>query len=390
MLLPLACVLVMAVQSVAEVPNPRPGGWVTDQAGVLSDGDEAALNQLAEKLRAGRGAELAIVTVDDVPGTPKQFATALFNAWGVGRAGHDDGVLLLLVVGQHRLEIETGIGLETALAPAWLADLQAEQMVPLFKRGNYGGGLLAGTIGLVARLQALPGEADVPSTPGEYRSDGEVTRPPIARRPASAPVPAAPPPRSANQPDEGGGGNLGLAVLAGLGAVGAGAGAYGLRARRRRRCSKCDVQMLALDELADDAHLSAGQVTEERVGSMNYEVLICPGCQASKTLAHRRWFSGKHDCPACHFRTMTSRSTTLIHATYDQGGTVQVTESCANCGRNQTSTHSTPRRTRPSPSSSSAYSSSSRSSSSSSSSRSSSSSSYGGGSSRGGGSGSSW
>ena len=394
MLLPFACVLVLAVQSVGEVPDPRPRGWVTDQAGVLADGDEAAIGALAEQVHQERGAELAVVTVDDVPGSPKAFATELFNAWGLGRAGHDDGVLVLLVVGQRRLEIETGVGVEAVLPAAWLAELQAEQMVPMFKRGNLGGGLLAGAVGLAARLQAPPAEADVPSTPGEYRSDGTIVRPPD-----SAPAPAGGGGAEPERVSGGGGSDTPTViggVVVGLGVLGGGAFGLTRALRRRRRCAACRVQMLALDELADDAHLSAGQVSEERIGSVDYEVLICPGCQASKTLVHKRWFSGRHRCPACSFRTSSRSSRTLRHATYDSTGLVEITESCAHCQRKDVQTRTTPRRTRPSTSSSSSsssrsYGSSSRSyGSSSRSSSSSSRSSSGGGRSRGGGAGSSW
>ena len=171
---PLACVLVILVQSVAQVPDPRPGAHVADQAGVLDATALARLDAIAAALARDRGAEVMVVTVDDVPGTPKAFATELFNTWGLGRVGHDDGVLVLMVMGQRRLEIETGVGVEAALPAAWLATLQAERMVPAFKRKDIGGGLVAGLEGIDLRLRALPGEADVPSTPGEYRSDGTV------------------------------------------------------------------------------------------------------------------------------------------------------------------------------------------------------------------------
>ena len=169
-LAPLVAVLVVAVVGVADVPSPRPAGWVTDQAGVLSPDEEAALDRTLDALHRDRGAEVAVVTVDDVPGSPKAFATELFNTWGIGRAGHDDGVLVLLVVGQRRLEIETGIGLEAALPAAWLTELQMSRMVPAFKQGRLGAGLQAGVDGLALRLRTL-GEVDVPSTPGEYRSE---------------------------------------------------------------------------------------------------------------------------------------------------------------------------------------------------------------------------
>ncbi|MBL8622150.1 MAG: TPM domain-containing protein [Myxococcales bacterium] len=386
---PLACLWVVGVQSVAEVPSPRPTGWVTDQADVLDAATEARLNEVAEALHRELGPEVAVVTIDDSPGDPKQFATELFNTWHIGRAGADDGVLVLMVMGKRRLEIETGVGVDIPLPAAWLADMQAAQMVPAFKRRDIGGGLIAGLVAIDARLRGLPVEADVPSTPGEYRSDGTVVTPGgTTSRPA---VPATGGGGGGGGgDDDGGGGALGygLGALAALGA--GGAGVVALR-RRRRRCAACQVQMLALDELADDAHLSAGQQAEERLGAVDYEVLICPGCQASKTIVHNRWFSGRQRCPGCRFKTAKSTSRTLVTATYDHGGSVEITVQCPHCNHRSVSTRSTPRRTRPSSTSTSSGSRSYGSSSSRSSSSSSrSSSGFGGGRSRGGGAGSSW
>jgi uncharacterized protein len=204
--------------------------------------------------------------------------------------------------------------------------------------------------------------------------------------PAPAPAVVTPP----DDDDDGGGTPIGALVAGGLGLIGVGGtGALIVRKRRRdRTCTACQppVRMLALDELADDAHLDKGQLTEEQVGSVDYEVVVCPGCQQSRTLRHGKWFSGYDRCSACSYKTSKSSSVTTMHATYDHGGEVQVTETCAHCSRSHTYTRRTPRRTRPSTTS---YGSSSRAGgfSSGSSSRGGS---FGGGSSRGGGAGSSW
>jgi uncharacterized protein len=139
--------------------------------------------------------------------------------------------------------------------------------------------------------------------------------------------------------------------------------------------------MLQLDEIADDAKLEPGERAEERVGSIDYLVFVCAGCQFSRSVPVKRWFSGYDRCAKCSYKTAKESSTTLVQATYDHGGTVQITESCTHCGYHRQYTRSTPRRTRESTSSSSSgYSSSS----------SGGGSSFGGGSSRGGGGGSSW
>lgn len=144
--------------------------------------------------------------------------------------------------------------------------------------------------------------------------------------------------------------------------------------------------MLLLDEIADDEKLDAGERAEERLGSVDHLVFVCPGCQWSRSVARVKWFSRYDRCGKCSYKTATESSTTLTHATYDHGGTIQVTQSCQHCGHHHSYTRSTPRRTRPTTTSSSSSSRSSFSSSS----RSSGGSSFGGGRSRGGGGGSSW
>jgi uncharacterized protein len=385
----LVVVVLVGVGSVADVPSPRPDGWVTDQAGVLAEADEARLNQLAGAINAERGIELAIVAIDDSPGSAKQFATDLFDHWKIGSASSNNGVLVLLVMGKRRIEVETGIGIEAALPAAWLSDMQARDMVPRFKRKDFAGGLVAGVESIVAHLRAAPGESPTGSGgAGEYRDDGKIVDPPPSKSTDLVPYPdqqvGVVQPRAMDDD----GFPLVPVAAGGAGAAGlVGGGFLIARSRRKRRtCETCQPprRMLPLDEIADDQHLSDGQKTEERIGSVDYEVVVCPGCQASRVIRHGKWFRGYSRCPACSFKTESETSTTLVHATYDHGGQVQVTETCAHCNRHNTYIRHTARRTRPSSSSSGGRSSFS------SGGGGSRSSGFGGGSSRGGGAGSSW
>jgi uncharacterized protein len=119
--------------------------------------------------------------------------------------------------------------------------------------------------------------------------------------------------------------------------------------------------------------------------------VVCPGCQTSRTFRHGKWFSGFGKCGACGYKTAKSISQTIVHATYDHGGQVLITEDCAHCKHHSERTRYTAARTRPLPPTSTSH---GRSYSIGSSSRpsygSSRSSGFGGGSSRGGGAGSSW
>ncbi|HSA24614.1 MAG TPA: hypothetical protein P5076_24350, partial [Myxococcota bacterium] len=185
--------------------------------------------------------------------------------------------------------------------------------------------------------------------------------------------------------------------------VGVGLGAGGLfttlhfllrrRLRRhmesyRRPCGKCRARMDLVDEQADDALLSTEEQAEERIGGADWELWNCPGCGAQEKIEVS--LGGASRCGKCKRRTLIVKRTTLRSATYDHGGEVRVDETChnPNCRHHSSHTHSTPRLTRPSPSSGGSRSSSSSSSRSSSSS--SSSGGFGGGRSGGGGASRKW
>lgn len=142
--------------TVQEVPNPRQtNGWVADTANIISPATENQLNQLISGLEALNGTEIAVVTVSStVPAaTPKEFATELFNTWGIGKDEQDNGVLFLISVGDRRTEIETGYGVEPYLPDAKAGRLLRQEVVPQFRQGNYDQGILAGTQSLVSTLE---------------------------------------------------------------------------------------------------------------------------------------------------------------------------------------------------------------------------------------------
>ncbi|MEM9944956.1 MAG: TPM domain-containing protein [Cyanobacteria bacterium P01_D01_bin.36] len=148
---------------VEDVPNPQTvsNTWVMDSANMLSERTEAELNQMIAELEATNGSEIAVVTVLDTQGSasPKAFATELFNEWGIGKEGVDNGVLFLISKGDRRNEIETGYGVEGILTDARLGSILAKKVTPQFKDGNFDAGVLAGT---EAMISLLNGEAFSP------------------------------------------------------------------------------------------------------------------------------------------------------------------------------------------------------------------------------------
>jgi uncharacterized protein len=85
---------------------------------------------------------MAIVTIVSLDGSPiKEFATQLANRWRVGYRYNDRGVLILLSRNDRQYRISTGYGVETILTDAE-ADRLGRQMIPMLRKGDYGGALL--------------------------------------------------------------------------------------------------------------------------------------------------------------------------------------------------------------------------------------------------------
>lgn len=142
--------------TVKDVPNPRQqnGGWVTDMVDMLSPQAETQLNQIISKLEKQNGTEIAVVTVPETKPspTPKEFTTELFNSWGIGKKGKDNGILFLVSKGDRRTEIETGYGIEGILPDAKVGNIIRNQVTPQFKKGNFEAGIIAGTKALIQEL----------------------------------------------------------------------------------------------------------------------------------------------------------------------------------------------------------------------------------------------
>lgn len=167
--------------TVQQIPNPRQvnGAWVSDHANILSAETEAQLNKLLWQLKTNTGAEFAVVTVQNTSSasSPKEFATELFNYWGIGEKGKDNGLLWLHSVGDRRLEVETGYGLESILPDFRIGNIIRNEIIPKFKANDFNGGTLTGVQSLTniinRELEAsLPGEI-LPASQPEKMWQGE-------------------------------------------------------------------------------------------------------------------------------------------------------------------------------------------------------------------------
>jgi uncharacterized membrane protein YgcG len=145
--------VLLGLQAAAQEPFPAPQGRVNDFAQVLDPSTKAQLNALVAEVELRTTAEIAVVVVHTTaPMTPKEYVTALFNLWGVGKRGTDNGVMVLLAIHDRRVEIETGYGVEGILPDGKVGEMIRTAMMPSFTHDRWGEGLVAGTQGVAQRL----------------------------------------------------------------------------------------------------------------------------------------------------------------------------------------------------------------------------------------------
>ncbi|MBK8229027.1 MAG: TPM domain-containing protein [Candidatus Eisenbacteria bacterium] len=288
-----------------QIPNPRVanGGWVADIAEVLSDQAERQINASIDDLKRERGAEIAVVTVKNTDDyDPKEFATELFNRWGVGEAGNDNGALFLLAIESRAVEVEVGYGAEEVLTDGRTGRILDEIVVPRLRENDWEGGTTAAVTALCSALRL----ADVD-------------------RAADA---------------EGGSGRNGLLMFGG-GLLALAGGAVIAYRRRQwvRHCAQCKKRMRLLSEAEDDALLSADEKLEEDLGSMNHVVWRCDACDLTRAEHRKRFGVSYTDCPKCSRRTAYKQSVVIRSASTTSSGERSVTETCKRSGCDYTRTY---------------------------------------------------
>lgn len=450
---------------VAQVPNPKElrNSWVEDSAGVLTD--TTSIDQLINTEEASSGVEIAVVTLPTIESyVPKDFAVALFNHWKIGKKDKDNGILILHVIDQRRVEIEIGYGLEGDLPDVTVKRIIDTYTIPAFKADNFQKGHLDTVAALIEKLnhpeleveqllsetnsvdvaeaatedtnqqttvertdyydyqgktytqlseeekQTLDRTIETYNTTSNYFLNDEESRLwaeksseseriekeesiryrqyfifayisifillhllqrivvwiipsptakyhivhntdfPLFYGVIIAPVVFTITILSQFLDDA----IFPVSIFLTIAFIVIYAIFWGdLRMRKLnerllkirnipRNCKKCGTKMTKLSEEEDNVHLSNGQVSEEIVNSIDYDVWVCPGCAANAILKFPSInpeyiykgtsFRKIKACPECKFETFVCKSSRIIsEATYSSSGSVEVKRTCAHC-----------------------------------------------------------
>jgi uncharacterized protein len=137
----------------ADFVVPRLTGPVVDQAKVLSDEVSRELEFTIRRLQESGGPQVNVVVVESLSGLPVESAAIkIADAWKLGDQKRDDGVILLVSMSDRKIRIEVGQGLEGVLTDLDSKRIIEEQMVPAFRTGQPGYGILLGSRAIMAKI----------------------------------------------------------------------------------------------------------------------------------------------------------------------------------------------------------------------------------------------
>lgn len=125
----------------AQIPVPDAGHRVTDLAQVLNVSDKESLASQLESLETRTHAQVGILIVPTLQQEPiEALSQRVFNSWGLGRAGVNDGVLMVLSVQDRKVRIHVGRGLDGTLPESVATRIIRERMGPAFREKQYATG----------------------------------------------------------------------------------------------------------------------------------------------------------------------------------------------------------------------------------------------------------
>jgi len=371
-----------SINSISDVPNQRSINdiWVSNPQGVISVSDANEIDRKVKEINANTGYEIAVVVLEGINGQNAfDFGLELFNSWGIGQKETNNGLLIMVLSVERNLTFITGSGTELVLSDATTNNIGNDYMKPHFKEENYAKGILNGLDEIETIFKnggPLPESTD--SDYNIYNSDYSGSSYSFFDRPFVKIYL----------------GIMGVLLLLYIILLIVAMLIKDLHSKYHKlklfnllifpilfpipfailyfvnkslmdkwrntvRFSEKNGEIMhKMDEDEEDAFLSKGQITEETIKSIDYDVWVTANKDDVLILRYANWITKFNKCPSCKFKTYYKEyDRTVVSPTYSSSGTGEKKFLCKNCGHVNISTYTIPKLTRSSSSSSGGYSS---------------------------------
>lgn len=143
---------------------------VTDYTGSLSSDQKQSLENKLVAFNDSTSTQIAVVLIKSVGDYDiAEYATNLGRKWGIGTKGKNNGILMLIAVGDRKVTIQTGYGAEGGVPDITAHEIIENDIKPNFKAGNYYAGIDAGTNSLIKYMK---GEYKAPAKAKQKNNGG--------------------------------------------------------------------------------------------------------------------------------------------------------------------------------------------------------------------------
>lgn len=147
----------LASPAFAQIPLPPLEARVTDLTGTLTAGQQSALEEKLSAFEARKGAQIAVLILPTTkPEDIAQFGIRLAEKWKIGRDAPDDGVIFIVAKDDRAMRVEVGRGLEGTLTDITANRVINDTVAPLFKQGDFYGGVNAGLDQMIRVIDGEP------------------------------------------------------------------------------------------------------------------------------------------------------------------------------------------------------------------------------------------
>lgn len=353
----------LGARTVDDIPNVH----LADSTRFVSDPDElmsaaaiARADSIIGNIWRSTTAEVATVVVRDLSGNDiDDFATELFEKWGIGKKDTDNGLLILISVDDRKAALRTGRGMEVVLTDARCGRIIRNVIAPAMKENDLDAAVI-NSAGAVSDIVTDPKNADdllsqyennassgnkshfylilsfivagllIVWVIGAYFSTRHLERLEQYQKLSKLKLTFL---------------VLTIAFL-GIPILGYLLLLLLMRHARRRRtlCPNCNHRMRLIDEVHDNDYLTPAQDREEHLGSVDYDVWHCDNCGTNLILPYVNHRAGYSVCPKCGSRAEAQVSNKVIlQPTTSSEGMGEITYHCKNCDARHSVRYSIPK-----------------------------------------------